>query len=79
MEDELLAGVRALRYMDLQPHRDLLAKEMLTDPAALDRGVASAVSAHLGRPVAVADLPPDVADHARQEVRRAVRRFITDR
>jgi len=65
--------------MDLMPHRNVLAAEVLSDPAMLDRGVAAATSAYSAHPVALADLRADVLDQVRQEVRRAVRRFITDK
>jgi len=52
---------------------------MLRDPARLDDGANSVLKAYLKQPVTLAELSPELAEHVRLEVKRAIRRFMTDR
>jgi len=71
--------LREMSYVDLRPHKALLDAGMLGDTTRLDDGANAVLKAYLASPVAIADLPPELAGHVRQQVGCAIRRYITDR
>ena len=79
MNEQVDQQLRKMSYEHLSPHVGLLDPGMLRDPARLDDGANSVLKAYLKQPVTLAELSPELAEHVRLEVKRAIRRFMTDR